>query len=448
MNKYLAAGILLATMTRVTPAQTRIDLRTQGKGADFSSYGSTKPAKAGTILPATCSIGELFFKTDGPAGENLYGCTSTNTWTVQAGGGAGVVSSVFGRVGAVSAQNGDYSFSQLSGTASNAQIAAGLDAGKIGTGTVDNNEFGHLEGVTSPIQTQLSGKASSSHSHILAGDVTGGVGGTTVVSLRSRNLASTAPQDGQALVWNASLSQWEPQNQTSSSANASQIHGRNISAAAPIDGQVLLWSAANGQWEPGAAAGGGATSASQLADLAVVRTSGTSLIIGPDCSTANPCNLRFGNITYSYTSSATATITAGTGAAFIYVTPDGSLIVGHNIAVTCSGCTAASPVSAFPPESIPLFTWTATSGTWDAAGGSDQRAMLSTKTILGGTGVVVSESAGESTVSIDSAVVSLRVAVPATTSSPCATGSWAADASYFYVCTTADTWRRTALSAW
>jgi len=37
-------------------------------------------------------------------------------------------------------------------------IAPGLDAAKIGTGTVSNTEFGYLDGVTSAIQTQFTGK--------------------------------------------------------------------------------------------------------------------------------------------------------------------------------------------------------------------------------------------------------------------------------------------------
>jgi hypothetical protein len=32
--------------------------------------------------PAACSVGELYFATDGTAGKNLHFCTATNTWTV------------------------------------------------------------------------------------------------------------------------------------------------------------------------------------------------------------------------------------------------------------------------------------------------------------------------------------------------------------------------------
>src|SRR5579883_2834469 len=62
--------------------QTVINGGRRIKGAwDASGALSTKPVKTGTALPATCSVGEEFFKTDAPAGQNQYGCTSTNTWT-------------------------------------------------------------------------------------------------------------------------------------------------------------------------------------------------------------------------------------------------------------------------------------------------------------------------------------------------------------------------------
>lgn len=40
----------------------------------------------------------------------------------------------------------------------NNEVASGIDAVKIGAGSVDNTEFGYLDGVTSSIQTQLNGK--------------------------------------------------------------------------------------------------------------------------------------------------------------------------------------------------------------------------------------------------------------------------------------------------
>src|SRR6478672_8577961 len=69
--------------------QTQVDIRAQGRNFDFSGANSTKPLKTGTALPAQCNTGEMFFKTDAPAGQNVYGCTATNTWQAQASGGAG-----------------------------------------------------------------------------------------------------------------------------------------------------------------------------------------------------------------------------------------------------------------------------------------------------------------------------------------------------------------------
>jgi fructose-specific component phosphotransferase system IIB-like protein len=46
----------------------------------------------------------------------------------------------------------------VAGSVSDTYLAAGIDAVKIGAGTVDNTEFGYLGGVTSDIQTQLNSK--------------------------------------------------------------------------------------------------------------------------------------------------------------------------------------------------------------------------------------------------------------------------------------------------
>lgn len=61
--------------------QTQVDLKTQTRNVDFSAAPTTKPVKAGTALPATCTPGELFFKTNAVPGGNLYLCTALNTWT-------------------------------------------------------------------------------------------------------------------------------------------------------------------------------------------------------------------------------------------------------------------------------------------------------------------------------------------------------------------------------
>lgn len=80
--KYLLLSLLAGTVF----GQTQVDLRTQTRDVDFSAAISTRPEKTGTVLPATCNAGELFFKTNAASGSNLYGCVATNTWAVLSGG--------------------------------------------------------------------------------------------------------------------------------------------------------------------------------------------------------------------------------------------------------------------------------------------------------------------------------------------------------------------------
>ncbi len=69
--------------------QTAVDLRTQSKSVDFAAAPFTRPVQTGTALPAVCSVGQMFFNSAAPAGQNVYGCTATNIWTLQSGGGSG-----------------------------------------------------------------------------------------------------------------------------------------------------------------------------------------------------------------------------------------------------------------------------------------------------------------------------------------------------------------------
>jgi len=83
LSKELAfrCGLLFAT-TLAGYGQTLINLGSQGRNVDFSSAASTRPAKTGPVLPSTCSVGEFFFNSAAPAGQNVYGCTATNVWSL------------------------------------------------------------------------------------------------------------------------------------------------------------------------------------------------------------------------------------------------------------------------------------------------------------------------------------------------------------------------------
>ena len=69
-----------------------------------ASYGQIKwehitgsPYSIGATAPATCTVGDVFFKTNATAGQNIYGCTTSNVWTVV----SGAVLSVNGVTGAI-----------------------------------------------------------------------------------------------------------------------------------------------------------------------------------------------------------------------------------------------------------------------------------------------------------------------------------------------------------
>ncbi len=78
---WMAAGTLWG--------QTQINLPREARNVDFSAAAETRPEKTGSTLPGTCNPGDLFFKTNATAGANLYGCTSTNQWSVLSGSGGG-----------------------------------------------------------------------------------------------------------------------------------------------------------------------------------------------------------------------------------------------------------------------------------------------------------------------------------------------------------------------
>lgn len=77
----LATTAWTAALPGLLCGQTAIDLGAQSRNVDFSAAATTRPFKTGAVVPSACNTGETFFKTDAPAGQNLYACTATNTWT-------------------------------------------------------------------------------------------------------------------------------------------------------------------------------------------------------------------------------------------------------------------------------------------------------------------------------------------------------------------------------
>lgn len=185
---------------------------------------------------------------------------------------------------------------------------------------------------------------------------------------------------------------------------------------------------------------GGSSSVAAFTDLQVSRTSSTILSIAAGSA-------RIGNVTTAF-SAATATLSGSVASstAYVYVSSAGVLTVGHNGAatITCSGCTTATGVSAFPSDSIPIATATYTSSTWDTSGVTDRRAQLSGSPVASGNGIALTYApTGAATVSTDSATVPRYSTGSGAPSANCTQGrDFYLDTatSTLYQCTATNTW--------
>ena len=168
-----------------------------------------------------------------------------------------------------------------------------------------------------------------------------------------------------------------------------QIYIDSINAATPVLKQNL-----NGTISDIGSGGGGASSLSGLTDLQASRTSASVLTVAAG-------NARVGSST-SVFGAATGTLsgTSASGTVYAYVSSAGVLTLGHNAAwtLTCSGCTTATGISAFPAGAIPLATWTVTSTAWDVSGGTDFRAINSVDRPMTSTTLTVATTATGTTV--------------------------------------------------
>jgi hypothetical protein len=191
-----------------------------------------------------------------------------------------------------------------------------------------------------------------------------------------------------------------------------------VKFATPQSGTLVISAAGGGSTGGGTGEGDAAGMAAQLGDFLVTRASATTLALGANCSTSTPCNARLGGVVYSITQGATVTLSGGTGTAYFYVDAAGNLTVGHNLVLTCSsGCTASPGITTFPANSIPLFTWAATGGSWSSAG-VDWRAFLSAKTVAAGIGIITLEAGPQTQVAVDSAAVPTYITGAATLAFP------------------------------
>lgn len=101
-------------------------------------------------LPATCTVGQVVFLTTAPAGQNIYGCTSTNTWTLEGGSGSSTATcTVTHAAGTITIPSGCRT--QFAGTtytlSADATIGGGFGGG-TGTIWIERNVSGVLTAIT------------------------------------------------------------------------------------------------------------------------------------------------------------------------------------------------------------------------------------------------------------------------------------------------------------
>jgi hypothetical protein len=213
-----------------------------------------------------------------------------------------------------------------------------------GSGTITARVFGY-KGLSAAVGGGGGGGGSptiASTTDLLQGDGTGsaiasGIGNVTPGVLASLPSSCTAPSFYYA----------------TNAAPNSNLYACNVN-----DGKFYVVS------------GGGASVGNGI--FTVVRTSGTVLTLGSGCSSTAPCQVDFIGVgTCSITASSTATSSAGSDTAYIYLTPACTLTVGHNTGsnLTCSaGCTVVTGITAFPASAVQLATATRTAGVWDTTG--------------------------------------------------------------------------------
>jgi hypothetical protein len=219
-------------------------------------------------------------------------------------------------------------------------------------------------------------------------------------------------------------------------------------------GQNLYGCTATNFWSQLGGSGAGAGMASQLLDFNVNNSSGTVQTLGALCSGTTPCQIRTGSAFFVLTAPVMATLsgTGANGTVFWYLSSTQVMTAGHNSAatLTCSaGCSVATGITSFPPDSVPLWQTTFTANVWDVITPltMDRRAVFSRNVIASGAGVssAFDPTTGIQTVSTDPTLTPRYFAGSGAPVLTCTAGrdfyvDQAAQSLYF--CSATNTWKQ------
>ena len=201
-NDYVFSATDVLMSDRVTNVNDAIN----GK-APSSHNHSTSNITSGTLAVARGGTGI----TSNPSMlTNLASTTAASVFATSprpgvtgtlpiANGGTGATSASAARTAlGAAASSHTHSGTQVTGlTASRALVSN--SSGQLAVSSITSTELGYLDGVTSSIQTQLNGKAASSHTHNYAGSSSAGGSATSAVKLATaRSISLSGDASGSA----------------------------------------------------------------------------------------------------------------------------------------------------------------------------------------------------------------------------------------------------------
>ena len=156
-------------------------------------------ANAGTALPANCTVGDEFVKTDASTGQKQYICISTDTWEQQGGSGGG---------GGVTAVTAASPLASTGGTAPQISVSSSSGSGAIvesASPTINNLTANQNANGDTAIASQRNTDTSPAGNFLLfknAGgstlwqvDITGSLAAGTIPNARVSGLAASATTD-------------------------------------------------------------------------------------------------------------------------------------------------------------------------------------------------------------------------------------------------------------
>lgn len=441
---------------------------------DASGATRTSPMKVGTSLPGTCTVGDLFFKSDATPGQNIYECTAPNTWTQQLNSGGTPFDPTTSYSNWATQTSAGANTTNPSWTFTN----AGASSGGHLTFQFNNNESGVPDFACAQLMNAGSNGATRHDNQRVCGYNVNASAAKQVSgehqfyeSLESDYTTATAVRQlewYQQFVNSSGTRNFRPFSVTiplTAAGARADFAVENVYFANEAGTNYASISAASGWVQTGTSfivASGTGKQANVIADPAVLtgnrsytfpNTTGTFVVFDTSNVTTLPGGLQIGTAgsianrvrsAYYYSSDGTGTFLATSGYSGSAMIFKGNDATGPTVAVlrSTSGQTAD------------IFQWQTQAFATIAAIKSDG------KGVFNGVGLSTDGSSNIATFNgtftanraitvVDAAgTMGLKVSAPGTSSTACIVGQWAADSSYHYDCTATNTWLRVAIATW